>query len=109
MRERSVVYGFAYSARLAEIHGRAFYLAYFTRRHVCRVGRSIVVGVDIQHHVHCLFRRVAVQVEVAVVGHVYHGLLVSSRIECYVERVVSRQSVCGRSLHSARKTVVAVG
>ena len=104
----SVVDCLADGMRLAEVHRCALHRLYLARCHVCVVGRGEIVGIDIQHHVCSLFRRVAVEVEVAVIGHVYHRLLVCRCLESDVESIVAEYLVCCSGLHCSREVVVAV-
>ena len=107
--ERGVADGLCYGMWIAEVHWGAFHGCYFACCHICLVGWSVVVGINIEHHVGTHLRRVAVEVEIAVVGLVNDSLLVCCCLPLNVERIVAQYGVSSGGSHCAREAVVAVG
>ena len=103
------VAGLADGLGLAEVHRRALHALDFARGDIEFVARCEAVGIDVHHLVEGILRRVAAQVEIGVIGHVDHGLLVGRGLKGDVERVVAFHGVGGLGLHRAGETVVAVG
>ena len=94
---------------LAEVKRTAEDWQNFAGSHVSRVGGGELVRIDIENHVCARFRRVTIEIEVTVVGHVYDGLFVSRCFKLDVQRVVAQHCICGCSLHGTGESVVAVG
>ena len=93
----------------AEVHRRAFNGSYLACGHEGVIDRRVVVCVHIELVVGDELRWVAVQVEVAVVGHVDDGRGVGRCRVQDVEHIVIVQAIGRVSSHRAREVVVAVG
>ena len=107
--EGSVNYGLLNGMCLAEIHWCAFNWGYFACGHIGGVCRGVVVGIHIKHHIHTWLRRVAVEVEIAVVGLIDDCLLVGCCLPNDVESVVAEQGISSCCCDCARESVVSIG
>ena len=107
--ESSIGDGLLNSVGLTEVHRGTGHVTDLTRWDVFSVRRGELVGVDIHDLVCADLRRITVEVEIGVVGHVDDSLLISSSLKGDVERVVTLHKVGGSCFYCARESILTVG
>ena len=76
------------SGGLSEIHGSPFYCYYFAGCHESTVYRSITIGIQCQQVSGVIRRRITIQVEVRMVGHVDNGRFICFCFILYIDGIV---------------------
>ena len=76
------------SGGLSEVHGSSFYCYYFAGCHEGTVYRSITIGIQCQQVIRVIRRRITIQVEVGMVGHVDDGRFIRFCFILYIDGIV---------------------
>jgi hypothetical protein len=72
----------------SEIHGSPFYCYYFAGCHESTVYRSITIGIQCQQVSGVIRRRITIQIEVRMVGHVDDGRFIRFCFILYIDGIV---------------------
>ena len=103
-----VVHHLANLRGLQETHRRVLHPFLLSRCHEGGIGWCVVIGVQVELMILDVLRRIAVQVEVRVVGHVQHRWLVSLAEVADVKAIVVFHLLRHRDFHRTGEAVVAI-
>ena len=104
----AVIYLLANLCWSTEIHWSSFYVLNLSCWNVKRICRCEIISIDVHNLVETFLGWVAIQVEVAMVCHVDHSLLIGSCTKFNVKRIVALNCIFSSSSYVAWETILTI-
>ena len=104
----AVIHLLANLCRSAEIHWSFLYTLDFTCWNVQAISWCELICIDVHHLVETFLRRIAIQIEVAMVGHVDNSFLICCCTKFDIECIITLHCIFSSSCHITRETILAI-